>query len=392
MADVYEESIGLHKKHQGTIAINVTVPLKNKHDLSIAYTPGVARPSELIVKNKDLSFDLTWRGNAVAVVSDGSAVLGLGNIGAEAALPVMEGKALLLKHFANINGVPLVINTQDTQEIIKFIKQIVPSFVGVNLEDISAPRCFEIEESLQDIGIPVFHDDQHGTAIVVSAALRNAAKVVGKSYKDLNVVVVGAGAAGIAITRVLLGLHCRGAVCTINPGREAVNDVIIIDSKGVIYKNREGLNTYKQGLSSVSNKHQKKEGLKTVIQGADVVIGVSGPNSITSEMVKSMRENPIVFALANPVPEIMPEVALQAGAAVVATGRSDFPNQINNVLAFPGVFRAVVKGRLSKITEDMLEKASIELANLVKDPSYDNIIPDAFSPNLSEYIADAILK
>jgi malate dehydrogenase (oxaloacetate-decarboxylating) len=390
--DVYTTSLKLHQKHQGKIKISSVVKLKNRQDLSLLYTPGVAEPSRRIAKDKFLSYDLTWRGRTVAVISDGSAVLGLGNIGPEAALPVMEGKALLLKHFGGVDAVPIVINTQDTAEIINFVKHITPSFAGINLEDISAPRCFEIEESLQDIGIPVFHDDQHGTAIVVTAALHNAAKVVGKPYQSLKVIINGAGAAGLAISKILLGLHCSSQSCYRLPGQPSVADLIIVDSHGAIYPGRPDQNTYKQAIAGISNRDKQTGPLEKVIKNADVVIGVSGPDLFTPEMIRSMAKTPIVFALANPSPEIMPDQALEAGAAIVASGRSDFPNQINNVLAFPGIFRAVIKGKLTTITQIQKLAAAAALAGLVPHPTPENIIPDVFTPDLAEHIANAVLS
>lgn len=391
MSDIYEESLAFHKKHKGKIKIQPVVIIKTKHDLSLAYTPGVAEPSRQIAKDPSLSYDLTWRGRTVAVISDGSAVLGLGNIGPEAALPVMEGKALLLKEFGGVDAVPIVLKTQDPSEIVHFVKTIAPSFAGINLEDISAPRCFQIEEELQHIGIPVFHDDQHGTAIVVAAALRNAAKVVGKPYQSLKVVIVGAGAAGLATARMLLGLNCSSDVCERIPGYDSVGDVIIVDQKGALLVGREDQNVYKQAIAGISNKHKKKGSLERVIAGADAVIGVSRPNTITKEMVGSMAQDAIVFAMANPVPEIMPEEAKTAGATVVATGRSDFPNQINNVLAFPAIFRAVIQGRLTVVTQKMKKTASDALAQIVEKPSATNIIPDLFYPNLADILAKKIL-
>lgn len=390
--DVFAKSLALHQKNQGKLAVVSTVKIKNRSDLSLAYTPGVAEPCRVIAKDKSQSFDLTWRGRTVAVVSDGSAVLGLGNIGPEAGLPVMEGKALLLKEFGGVDAVPLVINTQDSREIIQFVKNVAPSFAGINLEDISAPRCFEVEDALQEIGIPVFHDDQHGTAIVVTAALHNAAKVVGKKYQDLKVVVVGAGAAGLATSRLLLGQNCRSGVCHILPEIDHVKDVLIVDSKGIIGLHRSDLNIYKQALASVSNHDQKQGGLQDALKDADVVIGVSGPNLITAEDIKLMADDAIVCAMANPIPEIMPNEAKKGGAAVVATGRSDFPNQINNVLAFPGIFQAVTRGRMTHLTVDHFLAAAKKLASLVPEPTTDNIIPDPFTPNLAEQIADAILQ
>lgn len=391
MSDINREALELHKKYKGKIAITPVLPIKDKKDLALVYTPGVAEPSRQIAKDKSLSYDLTWRGRSVAVISDGSAVLGLGNIGPEAALPVIEGKALLLKQFGDVDGVPLVINTQDPAEIIELIKNLAPSFAGINLEDISAPRCFQIEDSLQDIGIPVFHDDQHGTAIVVAAALKNAAKVVGKPYESLSVVVIGAGAAGLAITRMLLGLKCSMGVCSRIKGHAFVGELVVVDKMGALYSGRDGQNLYKEAIAGLTNKNEKQGSLEEVIKGADVVIGVSGPNIITKEMVASMNKDAIVFAMANPIPEILPQDALDAGAAIVATGRSDFPNQINNVLAFPGIFRAVIQGRLTKITQEMKDAASDALADFIKNPSPENIIPDVFAEGLAEHVAKAVL-
>ncbi len=325
------------------------------------------------------------------MISDGTAVLGLGDIGPEASLPVMEGKALLLKEFGGVDAVPLVINTKDPQEIIRFVQQVAPTFAGINLEDISAPRCFEIEDALQDLGIPVFHDDQHGTAIVVTAALHNAAKVVEKTFEDLKVVIVGAGAAGLATARMLLGVEYRDGAYELVPGVQRVGDVIVVDSVGAIFPGRQGLNAYKTAFAAVSN-HERKEGsLADVIAGADVVIGVSGPETISQSMVESMAPDAIVFALANPVPEIMPDLAAAGGATVIATGRSDFKNQINNVLAFPGIFRAVIDGRLTKINPQMKQAAALALAQEVKQPTADEVIPDPFTPGLAERIAAAVL-
>ena len=390
--NVYKEALSIHKKNKGKIKIEAILPVKNKHTLSLLYTPGVAEASRQIVKNKKLSYDLTWRGKTIAIVSDGSAVLGLGNIGPEAALPVMEGKALLLREFAGINGVPIVVNTQDPSEIIQFVKNIAPSFAEINLEDITAPACFQIEESLQDIGIPVFHDDQHGTAIVVAAALKNAAKVINKPYSSLRVVIVGAGAAGLATARMLLGLNCSADTCEVIPGHSRVKDVIVVDKTGALYSGREHQNIYKQAIAGISNKQKLQGSLSEVIKEADAVIGVSGPNLITKSMIKSMAKDAIVFAMANPVPEIMPESAREAGAAIVASGRSDFPNQINNALAFPGIFLAVTKGKLTTVTQEMKDVASNTLADLIKNPTPTNIIPDIFYPDLTQHLANAILK
>lgn len=391
MADYSDKALRLHKKFQGKLAVKSISPIKDRSDLSLLYTPGVAAVSKAIAKDRALSYDLTLRGRTVAIVSDGSAVLGLGNIGPEAAMPVMEGKALLLKEFAGVDAIPLVVATQDPTELIAFVKHVAPSFSGINLEDIAAPACFQIEDALQNIGIPVFHDDQHGTAIVVTAALHNAAKVVNKKFSELKVVVIGAGAAGLAVSRMLLGLDCSGDSCRWLPGAEKVADVIVVDSQGALTVGREHMNIYKQAIAGLSNKEGLTGNALSAVKGADVVVGVSGPGTITPEMIKNMGRDPIVFAMANPTPEIMPDVAKKAGAAIVATGRSDFPNQINNVLAFPAVFRAVVDGRLTAITPLMKEAAAKKLASLVTNPNPENIIPDPFFPNLAQKVAKAIL-
>src|SRR3990167_3025593 len=295
MTDVYQESLALHKKYQGKIKIESVIPINNRKDLAVVYTPGVAEPCRKIAANPALSYDLTWRGRTVAVISDGSAVLGLGNIGPEAAIPVMEGKAILLKKFGGVDAVPIVVNTQNSAEIVSFVRQIAPSFAGINLEDISAPRCFQNEEELQNIGIPVFHDDQHGTAIVVKAALVNAAKVVGKPYESLNVVIIGAGAAGLAVAKMLLGISCLANVCQKIPRHPAVGSLIMVDRKGAIYAGRTDQNVYKQAIAGVSNLKKRQGAIGKTIKGADVVIGLSAPNLITGAMVRSMAKNPIVF-------------------------------------------------------------------------------------------------
>ena len=383
-------AIALHRKYQGKLGTTSLFPVTDKQMLSLVYTPGVADVSKMIAANHEESFALTNRGRTIAVVSDGSAVLGLGNIGPEAAIPVMEGKSLLMKLFAGVDSVPLVIKTQDVGEIINFVKLISPSFAGINLEDISAPRCFEVEEALQDIGIPVFHDDQHGTAIVVMAALLNAAKVVKKSFSSLNVVVVGAGAAGLAVSKMLLGIECQSTSCRIIDGAQRVGDVIVVDSQGALWAGRDDMNVYKQAVAGVSNRQKKQGSLEEIMIGADVVIGVSGPGAITRSMVTSMAQDAIVFAMANPIPEIMPDLATQAGALVVATGRSDYPNQINNVLAFPGIFKAVIDNRLDKITQSMKQSAASALAQLVAKPDQQNILPTAFDPRVVPAIATAV--
>ncbi len=389
---LYDESVQIHRQHVGKLATIAICEVKDKHDLSLLYTPGVAEPCRVIEKDKEESFKLTSRGRTVAVISDGSAVLGLGNIGPEASLPVMEGKALLMKEFAGVDAVPIAISTQDPHEIAQFIRHIAPSFVGINIEDISAPRCFDIETELQDLGITVFHDDQHGTAIVVSAALHNAAKVIDKKFEDLKVVVVGAGAAGMAVSLMLLGIEMDSNGCRKVDGVQKVGDLILIDSKGAINEFRTDLDKHKQCIAAHSNKNQVGGSLAEAIKGADVVIGVSRANLITQDMVKSMTKDAIVFAMANPEPEIMPDLAMAAGAAIVATGRSDFKNQINNVLAFPGVFRAVVDGRLPRITTQMKHAAAQAIADLVKEPNAEKIIPEPFEPNVAKVVSQAILR
>lgn len=337
------------------------VPIKTMEDLSLAYTPGVAAVSMAIRENREKSWELTNRGNMVAVVSDGTAVLGLGNIGPEAGMPVMEGKALIFKEFAGVDAVPLCIGTCETKEIIQFCKNIEPSFGGINLEDISAPRCFEVLEVLeQELSIPVFHDDQDGTAIVVLAALINACKVTGKNIKKLAAVVNGAGAAGIAITRLLLAY--------------GVTDIILIDSIGALYKGRGDMNHYKTQMAAITNKRKVKGRLEESLIGADVFIGVSKGNLVDESMIRSMNKDPIVFAMANPVPEIMPDAAKRAGASIVGTGRSDFPNQINNALVFPGLFRGVLDNRVAKITQELKLKAAVSLAVAVQ-PTRNKILP-----------------
>ncbi|MFZ5437964.1 MAG: NAD(P)-dependent malic enzyme [Patescibacteria group bacterium] len=393
MKNIYQESLTYHKQHIGKLKTDSIVgKLTDKQNLSLAYTPGVAEPCRVIAKDKKLAYDYTLKGRTVAVISDGSAVLGLGNIGAEAALPVMEGKALLIKQFGEVDAFPLVINTQDPREIIRFVKQVAPTFAGINLEDIAAPACFQVEESLQDIGIPVFHDDQHGTAIVVRAALLNAAKVVNKPYESLKVGIIGAGSAGLAIARMILGLNCNSDSCSQVKAAKPVADVIVFDRLGALVVGRNKQNIYKQAVAGLSNKEKRAGSPEQALKGFDVVIGVSGPGSISTTTIKNMNDKPIVFALANPTPEIMPAEALKAGAFIIATGRSDFANQINNVLAFPGIFKAVVQGKLTKITYEMKQAASDEIAKLIKNPSADQIIPSVFTEKLAEKVATAVLS
>lgn len=389
---IYEKSLAFHRLHRGKLGVCGLCEILTADDLSIAYTPGVAEPCRVIAHDSDQSFELTMRGRTVAVVSDGTAVLGLGNIGPEAAMPVMEGKALLLKQFGGVDAVPLVIKARDPQEIITFVRQVSPSFAGINLEDIAAPACFAVEEGLQDLGIPVFHDDQHGTAIVVTAALHNAAKVVDKKYEDLKVVVVGAGSAGLAITRMLSGLNCFAGACDLHAALPAVGDVVLVDSVGIVSRHRTDLHIYKQAVMSFTNKADKQGDLAEAMRGADVVVGVSRAGTITTSMVASMAPKAIVFALANPMPEIMPEEAAKAGAFVVATGRSDYPNQINNLLAFPAIFKAVVDARLQSITLPMKIAASRAIAALIPKPTREQIVPSVFYPDLAAIVAKAVVQ
>lgn len=373
------ESIELSKKIGGKIEVKSKKPL-TKESLRILYTPGVAEVSKAVAKNKKLAFEYTIRKNSVAVVSDGSAVLGLGNLGAEGALPVMEGKALLFKELGGVDAFPIVLNTQDTEEIIKTVKAIAPTFGGINLEDISAPRCFEIEERLKaELDIPVMHDDQHGTAIVTLAGLINALKVVKKDIKKVKIVVSGAGAAGVAITKLLLNYGAK--------------NVIVVDSTGIIYKERTGgLNESKMEIAEITNPENAKGALRDALHGADVFIGVSAPSIISSKDVVTMNKGAIVFAMSNPIPEIMPEEALKGGAAIVATGRSDYPNQINNVLAFPGIFRGALDSRVKKITQKHKVAAAVALSALVKKPSRDKIIPDALDKRAAKVVSGVFNK
>lgn len=366
-----------HARFKGKLATAVTPPIRNTLDMTLAYTPGVAEVSKVIAEKKELVFDYTIKGHTIAVVSDGSAVLGLGNIGPEASLPVMEGKAALFKTFANLDAFPICLATQDSKEIVEIVKNIAPSFGGINLEDISAPRCFEIEDSLQDLGIPVMHDDQHGAAIVVLAALINATKVAKKNMADLTVVVLGAGAAGSAIAKILAS---------------KVYDVLSVDIKGIINRTDHEPDIYKVRLAEVTNKNNKIGTLQDALRGADVLIGVSRGNLLTAEDIKLMADKPIVFAMANPIPEIMPEEAKKGGAFIVGTGRSDFPNQINNSLAFPGVFKGALEARVKRITDKMKLRAAETLASLVKDPTRDKIIPGPFEEGLTEAVAKAVAE
>lgn len=374
-----EKALLMHEKWNGKLETVSKTPVKTREDLAIAYTPGVAEPCKVIAKDKEAAYKYTMKANTVAVVSDGSAVLGLGNIGPYAAMPVMEGKAVLFKEFGNVNAVPICLDTQDTEEIIKAVTYLAPGFGGINLEDISAPRCFEIEERLKEIlDIPVFHDDQHGTAIVVLAGVINALKVVGKKKEDCRVVVNGAGSAGVAITKLLLTY--------------GFPNIIMCDKVGIVSKDTEGLNWMQKKMTEVTNLNNETGSLADALKGADIFIGVSAPNIVTPEMVASMNRDSILFAMANPVPEIMPDVAKATGARVVGTGRSDFPNQVNNVVAFPGIFKGALEGRATQITEEMKLAAAEAIAGLVPADklSDDNIMPEAFDPQVAEVVADAV--
>lgn len=374
-----EKALLMHEKWNGKLETVSKTPVKTREDLAIAYTPGVAEPCKVIAKDKEAAYKYTMKANTVAVVSDGSAVLGLGNIGPYAAMPVMEGKAVLFKEFGNVNAVPICLDTQDTEEIIKAVTYLAPGFGGINLEDISAPRCFEIEERLKEIlDIPVFHDDQHGTAIVVLAGVINALKVVGKKKEECRVVVNGAGSAGVAITKLLLTY--------------GFPNIIMCDKVGIVSKDTEGLNWMQKKMTEVTNLNNETGSLADALKGADIFIGVSAPNIVTPEMVASMNRDSILFAMANPVPEIMPDVAKAAGARIVGTGRSDFPNQVNNVVAFPGIFKGALEGRATQITEEMKLAAAEAIAGLVPADklSDDNIMPEAFDPQVAEVVADAV--
>lgn len=373
--DYNEEAIKKHKELRGKLSIKTLMEIKNKDDLSIAYTPGVAAVSSLIAKNPELARDYTINGRFVAVISNGTAVLGLGSIGPLGALPVMEGKAALMKEFAGVDAFPLVINANTPEEIISFVKATAPTFAAINLEDIAAPDCFIVEEALQDIGIPVFHDDQHGTAIVVMAGLINAVKVLKKNMKELRVVVNGAGAAGTAITKLL---------------SKKVNDIIVLDSKGIISKERNDLNDFKKELLSITNKQNITGGLSEALKGSDVFVGVSKPNLLSEEMIKTMNPEPIIFAMANPDPEITPEKALKAGAGIIATGRSDYPNQVNNVLAFPGIFKGAISVRAKRITEKMKIAAANALAEYVTNPTRDFILPNPLDKEVAVVVSKAV--
>ena len=379
--DYYKKALELHEKYKGKIDIKCDMPLNNREDLAVAYTPGVAQPCLEIAKDPENAYKYTSKGHLVAIVTDGSAVLGLGNIGGMAGMPVMEGKAALFKHFGGVDGFPICLSTQNTEEIIAAVRAIAPTFGGINLEDISAPRCFEIEERLErELDIPVFHDDQHGTAIVVTAALINALKIVGKEMKDIKVALSGPGAAGTAIIKMLQ--HC------------GVKNIVACDSRGIIFRGREGLDAHKTLLAQTTNPENASGSLADAVRGADVFVGVSAPGILTAEMVKTMAEKPVIFAMANPVPEIGYEEALAAGAAVVGTGRSDFPNQINNVLAFPGIFRGALDCGAREINYDMKTAAAAAIAELVlpEQLSPEYIIPDPFDPRVAENVARRVAE
>ena len=374
-----EKALELHKEWNGKLETVSKTPVKSREDLSLAYTPGVAEPCKVIAGDKEAAYTYTIKANTIAVVSDGSAVLGLGNIGPYAAMPVMEGKAVLFKEFGGVNAVPICLDTQNTEEIIKAVTWMAPGFGGINLEDISAPRCFEIEERLKEtLDIPVFHDDQHGTAIVVLAGVINALKVTGKKKEDCRVVVNGAGSAGVAITKLLLNY--------------GFPHIIMCDKSGILSKNSSDLNWMQEKMMEVTNLEGKTGSLADAMKGADIFAGVSAPGIVSAEMVSSMNKDAILFAMANPVPEIMPDIAKAAGAKVVGTGRSDFPNQVNNVVAFPGIFKGALEGRATQITEEMKLAAALAIASLVPDEELneDNIMPEAFNPKVAEVVAQAV--
>ncbi|MFW5891839.1 MAG: NAD(P)-dependent malic enzyme [Bacteroidota bacterium] len=384
MPDYNKESLELHRQLSGKIEIVNKTKVLSTDDLSKVYSPGVAGPSLEIERYPETVYDLTIKGNTVAVVSDGSAVLGLGNIGALASLPVMEGKCMLFKRFAGINAFPICLNTQDSDEIVKTIKNIAPVFGGINLEDIAAPRCFYIEKQLQDIGIPVFHDDQHGTAIVVLAGLINASKLLNKDIADMKVVINGAGAAGVAITKLLRCIDLEDSECV------SVKQILVCDSKGIISQERKDLSSEKKELLQYTNLRNISGRLEDALENADVFIGVSKGNLLTQNHIRSMAKNPVIFALANPTPEIFPEEALASGAAIVATGRSDYPNQVNNVLAFPGIFRAALDVRAKKITPSMKIAAAYALARTLKNPDFNHIITSSLDKETALQVAHAV--
>ncbi len=374
-----EKALLLHEKWHGKLETVAKSAVKTREDLALAYTPGVAEPCMVIAKDKEAAYTYTWKSNTIAVVSDGSAVLGLGNIGPHAAMPVMEGKAVLFKEFGGINAVPICLDTQNTEEIIKAVTYLAPGFGGINLEDISAPRCFEIEERLKKtLDIPVFHDDQHGTAIVVLAGIINSLKIIGKKKEDCKIAISGAGSAGVAIAKLLM--------------LDGFTDIIMCNSAGIISRDTKKLNWMQQEMAKITNKDNISGSLADALKGADIFIGVSAPNIVTPDMVPSMNKDSIIFAMANPVPEIMPDAAKAAGARIVGTGRSDFPNQINNVVAFPGIFKGALEGRAGQITEEMKLAAAYAIAGLVPNAELneDNIMPEAFNPKVAEVVAEAV--
>ncbi|WP_440949317.1 NAD(P)-dependent malic enzyme [Methanosphaerula subterraneus] len=383
--DVYAEALALHRAHHGKLAVQATVPLNTRKDIGRAYTPGVAAVCRELERDPSLAYTYTIKGNTVAVVTDGSAVLGLGNIGGTAAIPVMEGKAALFKRLAGIDAFPICFAEQSA-DIVGQIRNLAPVFGGINLEDIAAPRCFEIEEELQDLGIPVMHDDQHATAIVVLAALMNACTATGKRLEDLRIVVIGAGAAGFAITRLLRCIGYESRAC------RPVRELLVCDREGIIHRNRHGLysNKYKFIIGEETNRAGRTGSIADALNGADVCIGVSGPGVVTEEMVRSMNRDPIVFAMANPVPEIMPDEAARAGAAVIGTGRSDFPNQINNVLVFPGFFRGALDARAIRVTDEMKLAAATALAATIRRPTRDRILPSVLNRGVVRAVAAAV--
>lgn len=378
--DINERALQLHAEWNGKLETASKCKINSREDLSLAYTPGVAEPCRVIAKDKEAAYKYTIKANTVAVVSDGSAVLGLGNIGAYAAMPVMEGKAVLFKEFGDVNAVPICLDTQDTEEIIKTVVNIAPAFGGINLEDISAPRCFEIETRLKELlDIPVFHDDQHGTAIVVLAGIINALRVTGKKMEDCQVVVNGAGSAGVAITKLLLTYGFK--------------HITMCDKVGILSKGAEGLNWMQESMMEVTNLEGRTGSLADALKGADIFVGVSAPGIVSAEMVASMNKDSILFAMANPTPEIMPDIAKAAGARVVGTGRSDFPNQVNNVIAFPGIFKGALKGRATQITEEMKLAAANAIAGLISDEEVSdvNILPEAFDPRVADVVSQAVM-
>lgn len=380
----FEESVDLHRKLKGKISIESKTKITSLEDLAVVYSPGVAQPCIEISRDVSLARELTIKANTVAIVTDGSAVLGLGNIGAEAAIPVMEGKAILFKEFAGIDAFPICLRTQDTEEIIQTIKNISPVFGGINLEDIQAPKCFIIEERLQSLGIPVFHDDQHGTAIVLLAALINACKVTNKNLADLKIVINGAGAAGVAILKLLKCINYDFSMCT------PVREVIMCDTLGVISKDRKDLNTSKKEILKFSNPNNKNGTVKDALVGADVFIGVSSGDLLTADDIRTMSKDPIVFAMANPTPEIMPNEAFKGGAAIMGTGRSDMPNQVNNVLAFPGIFKGALQAKANRITNEMKLAAAIALSQMVENPTKESLLPNALDKSVPVIIANAV--